>query len=150
MLESKTGRVWFCAILLLCAISCGGVVLNAQQKQSPAPLATGEGDYHIAPGDVIQIDVWKEPEITRTILVRPDGKISLPILKDVQAEGLTAMQLAGVLHDGLAKHLTNPQITVTITGIAGGTKFLVTPSPLHPPKVLPPVSPDLKQKCCVA
>ncbi len=79
MLESKTGRVWFCAILLLCAISCGGV-LNARGKQSPAPLATGEGDYHIAPGDVIQIDVWKEPEITRTTLVRPDGKISLPLL----------------------------------------------------------------------
>jgi Polysaccharide biosynthesis/export protein len=149
MLESKTGRVWFCATLLLCAISCGGV-LHAQEKRSPAPLATGEGDYHIAPGDVIQIDVWKEPEITLTTLVRPDGKISLPILNDVKAAGLTTMQLAGVIHDGLTKHLTNPQVTVTITGIADGTKFLVIPPPLHPIKVPPPVSPDLKQKCCAA
>jgi hypothetical protein len=149
MLESKTGRVWFCATLLLCAISCGGV-LNSQEKQSPAPLARGEGDYHIAAGDVIQIDIWKEPEITRTIPVRPDGKISLPLLNDVQAAGLTAMQLAGVIHDGLTNYLTNPQVTVTIAGIADGTKFLVTPSPLHPLKAPPPVSPDLKHKCCVA
>lgn len=149
MLESKAVRVWFCAPLLMCAIYCGGV-LKAQEKQSPVPLATDERNYHIALGDAVQIDVWKQPEITRTTLVRSDGKISLPLLNDVQAAGLTAMQLAGVIHDGLAKHLANPQVTVTVTGIAGETKFLVTPSPTHPLKVTPPVSPDLKQKCCAS
>ena len=121
MLESKIGRVWFRATLLVCAIFCGGI-LNAQENQSSVPSATGGGDYHIAPGDAIQIEVWKEPAITRTTLVRPDGKISLPLLNDVQAAGLTAMQLAGVIHDGLTKYLTNPQVTVTIT------EFLVAPS----------------------
>jgi protein involved in polysaccharide export with SLBB domain len=132
--------------------------LKAQERQSSVPSAIDERDYKIAVGDVVQIDVWKQAEITRTTLVRPDGKISLPLLKDVQAAGLTAMQLAGVIHDGLAKHLTNPQVAVTVTGIAGGTKFLVTPSLeilvnpslTHPLKVTPPVSPDLKQKCCSA
>lgn len=149
MLESKTVRVWFCATLLMCAICCSGV-LKAQEKPSSVPSAIGERDYKIALGDVVQIDVWKRPEITRTTLVRPDGKISLPPLNDVQAAGLTAMQLAGIIHDGLTKLLTNPQVTVTVTGIAGGTKFLVTPSPFHPFKTTPPVSPDLKHKCCVA
>jgi polysaccharide export outer membrane protein len=66
---------------------------------------------------VVQIDVWKEPEITRTIPVRPDGKISLPLVNDVQAAGLTAMQLAGVIREGLTKYLTNPQVTVTVAAI---------------------------------
>ena len=76
-----------------------------------------ETEYRIGPQDVLQIDVWKEPEITRTIPVRPDGKISLPLLDDVQAAGLTAMQLAGKIREGLTKYLTNPQVTVTVTQI---------------------------------
>jgi polysaccharide biosynthesis/export protein len=76
-----------------------------------------ETEYRIGPQDVLQIDVWKEPEITRTIPVRPDGKISLPLLNDVQAAGLTAMQLAGKIRDGLTKYLTSPQVTVTVTQI---------------------------------
>ena len=76
-----------------------------------------ETEYRIGPQDVLQIDVWKEPEITRTIPVRPDGKISLPLLDDVQASGLTAMQLAGKIREGLTKYLTNPQVTVTVTQI---------------------------------
>ncbi len=92
---------------------------EASGKPSAAAVvpATTEQDYHIGPQDVVQIDVWKEPEITRTIPVRPDGKISLPLLNDVQAAGLTAMQLAGNIRDGLTKYLNNPQVTVTIAQI---------------------------------
>ena len=82
-----------------------------------AAKQTDEAEYRIGPQDVLQIDVWKEPEITRTIPVRPDGKISLPLLNDVQAAGLTAMQLAGKIREGLTKYLTNPQVTVTVTQI---------------------------------
>lgn len=89
-----------------------------------APTATdgvakpvAELEYRIGPQDVVRIDVWKEPDITRTIPVRPDGKISLPLLNDVQASGLTSMQLAGSIREGLTKYLTNPQVTVTVTEI---------------------------------
>jgi len=81
----------------------------------PATPALTDPEYRIGAQDVVQIDVWKEPEITRTIPVRPDGKISLPLLNDVQAAGLTAMQLAGTIREGLTKFLTNPQVTVTVT-----------------------------------
>jgi polysaccharide biosynthesis/export protein len=74
-----------------------------------------DADYRIGPQDVVRIDVWKEPDINRTIPVRPDGKISLPLLNDVQAAGLTAMQLAGNIRDSLTKYITNPQVTVTVT-----------------------------------
>ena len=90
---------------------------------APAPV-TNDPDYRIGPQDVVRIDVWKEPEITSTIPVRPDGKISLPLLNDVQAAGLTAMQLAGNIRNGLAKYLNNPQVTVTITQINSKRVFV--------------------------
>jgi polysaccharide export outer membrane protein len=90
---------------------------------APTP-ATTEQDYHIGPQDVVQIDVWKEPEVTRTIPVRPDGKISLPLLNDVQAAGLTAMQLAANIREGLTKYLNNPQVTVTVTQINSRRVFV--------------------------
>jgi polysaccharide biosynthesis/export protein len=108
-------------------------VVKTSADQKPDPVATRGNStvsvtpdeaYRIGPQDVLQIDVWKEPEITRTIPVRPDGKISLPLLNDVQAAGLTAMQLAGSIRDGLTKFLTNPQVTVTVSQINSMRVFL--------------------------
>ena len=109
----------------------GQVSEKTSQGQSADPKANAgnsgaaaTAEYRIGAQDVLQIDVWKEPEITRTIPVRPDGKISLPLLNDVQASGLTAMQLAGVIREGLTKYLTNPQVTVTVTMINSRRVFL--------------------------
>ena len=66
---------------------------------------------------MLQIDVWKEPEITRLVPVRPDGKITLPLLNDVQAAGLTPMELANVISEGLKKYINNPQVTVSVSTI---------------------------------
>lgn len=106
---------------------------NTKNPANPAPSApsaaaaqapTTEPEYKIGPQDVVQIDVWKEPEISRTIPVRPDGKISVPLLHDVQAAGLTAMELAASLRDGLSKFLTNPQVNVTVTQINSRRVYL--------------------------
>jgi polysaccharide export outer membrane protein len=132
--------------LVMCALFPGGI-LSAQEPRTPAPSPTRDAvEYRIGPQDVIQIDVWKEPEITRTIPVRPDGKISLPLLNDVQAAGLTAMHLAGVIRKGLMTYLTNPQVTVTVRRF--GAKPLIVPPSKSAPRSLP--SPDIKPKCCVA
>jgi polysaccharide biosynthesis/export protein len=96
---------------------------KADTANSAAPAAT-DTEYKIGAQDVVQIDVWKEPEITRTIPVRPDGKISLPLVNDIQAAGLTAMQLAAVIREGLTKYLTNPQVTVTVTAINSRRVYL--------------------------
>ena len=84
---------------------------------SPAVVSATDPDYKIGPQDVLRIDVWKENEISRITPVRPDGRISLPLLNDVQAAGLTPTQLAGVIADGLKKYITNPQVTVGVTEI---------------------------------
>lgn len=86
-------------------------------KQEPAQAATDTSDYRIGPQDVLKIDVWKEEQLTRTVPVRPDGKITIPLLNDVQAAGLTPMELAGVIREGLKKYINEPQVTVTVTEI---------------------------------
>ena len=94
-----------------------------QKPSSPAKPSTTENtspkdaDYRIGPQDVIRIDVWKEPDVSRSVPVRPDGKISMPLLNDVQAAGLTSLELAAAIRDGLSKFMTNPQVTVTVSEV---------------------------------
>ena len=90
---------------------------TATNTPAPAAAAVSDPDYKIGPQDVLRIDVWKENEISRITPVRPDGRISLPLLNDVQAAGLTPTQLAGVISEGLKKYITNPQVTVGVTEI---------------------------------
>jgi polysaccharide export outer membrane protein len=103
---------------LLLAITFYAAIGSAQESAKSASAApAADPDYKIGPQDLLRVDVWKEPEISRSIPVRPDGKISLPLLNDVQAAGLTAMQLAGVIREGLTKFITSPQVTVSVTEI---------------------------------
>jgi len=92
-------------------------VANSGPSASQSQAAENDAEYKIGPQDVLRIDVWKEPDISRAAPVRPDGKISLPLLNDVQAAGLTAMQLAAVISDGLKKFINNPQVTVSVSEI---------------------------------
>lgn len=74
-------------------------------------------EYVIGPEDVLHIAVWKEPDLTASLPVRPDGKISLPLLNDVQAAGMTPMQLADSLTEKLKKYVANPRVTVVVSAI---------------------------------
>jgi polysaccharide export outer membrane protein len=79
-----------------------------------APIAT---DYVIGPGDVLQITVWKNDTLSRTLPVRPDGKISMPLLHDVQAAGLTAMQLRDKIATALGEFMPNPEVAVSVSDV---------------------------------
>lgn len=85
--------------------------------QSPAPPAAADPAYEIGPDDVLNISVWKEPTISNTVPVRPDGKISLALINDVQAAGLTPADLAASIAEKLKKFITEPQVTVIVTAV---------------------------------
>ena len=120
--------IWILISVLTLAISASAQQ-NAGSKQpsqpgAPAvatevskPAATTDGNYIIGPQDVLDISVWKEPEVSRVVPVRPDGKISLPLLNDVQAAGLTPAALAAQITESLKKYVTSPQVTVIVTTI---------------------------------
>src|ERR1700738_915937 len=86
-------------------------------RSSSTNTAATDPDYKIGPQDMLRIDVWKEPDISRIVPVRPDGKITLPLVNDVQAAGLTTTQLAAKIAEGLKKYITSPQVTVGVTEI---------------------------------
>jgi len=81
------------------------------------PISSAGPSYVISPEDMLHISVWKEPELTLTLPVRSDGMISLPLVDDVPAAGLTPMQLAGVLSQKLRKYINAPRVTVVVTQI---------------------------------
>jgi polysaccharide export outer membrane protein len=89
----------------------------ANTAEAVHKAATPDSSYVIGAQDVLDINVWKEAELTRTVPVRSDGKISLPLLNDVQAAGLTPTQLAAEITTRLKKYVTNPQVTVIVSQI---------------------------------
>src|SRR6266566_1336400 len=87
----------------------------SQGQSAPAPAVSP--DYIIGPEDTLHISVWKEPDLTATLPVRPDGKISMPLLNDVQAAGLKPMQLADSITERLRKYIADPRVTVVVTAM---------------------------------
>jgi polysaccharide biosynthesis/export protein len=124
-----------CQALLVTLSLVLSVSLFAQRTPSPKDAKPGEVlaarsmdipimnpgnaalDYLIGADDMLSVDVWKEPEISRIVPVRPDGKISLPLINDVQAAGMSPTQLALQITEQLRKTLVNPQVTVIVTQI---------------------------------
>lgn len=109
-----------------------GVLAQKQEKKStsgepaPAPATTpNDASYLIGEDDVLNINVWKEPEISRIVPVRPDGKISLPLVNDIQAAGLTPMQLATAITERLKKFNLDPQVTVIVNAINSRRIYIV-------------------------
>jgi len=95
--------------------------LTAAQEQRRAPsgaLGSGamamDGAYKIGPDDVLDVIVWNNPAVSRAVPVRPDGKISLPLLNDVPVAGLTPMQLRDALTKKLAEFMPTPEVSVIV------------------------------------
>ena len=89
---------------------------SASQVEPKAGKQVGN-DFVVGPGDVLNVFVWKEPDFSKTVPVRPDGKISLPLVNDIQASGLTAMQLKDVITENLKKVIVDPSVTVTVEAV---------------------------------
>ncbi len=90
---------------------------EAAAAATPAATPDTTTDYVIGSDDVLQISVWHEPDLKETLPVRPDGKISLPLLNDVQAAGLTPLQLKDSITEKLKKYIADPRVTVVVTAM---------------------------------
>jgi len=98
--------------------SAAGTLPAFAQARGPVDgRATAPDVYRIGPEDNLTISVWKNDALTRTVPVRPDGKISLPLLNDVQAAGLSAQELRDVLAQKLGAYMPNPEVSVIVTSI---------------------------------
>ena len=101
------------------ASSVSGRTGNTVRSEKDPPNA-----YAIGIGDVVEISVWKSPELGVTVPVRPDGRISVPLLGDIQAAGLTPLALKGTLKDGFQEFVTAPEVSVVIKEINSRKVFV--------------------------
>jgi polysaccharide biosynthesis/export protein len=104
----------FATALLLCSAT---LLSWGQDAAKDAPASVAQASYKIGADDTLHVSVWKEPDLTATLPVRADGMISLPLLNDVQAVGLTPMQLATNITEKLKKYLADPRVTVVVTAM---------------------------------
>jgi polysaccharide biosynthesis/export protein len=101
--------------LQLCAQTAkAGIDNDAAAASATVKVQRPLNEYLIGPDDILAINVWKEPEISRTLPVRPDGNISLPLVGDLRASGRTPMQLQKEIKDQLVEYLSNPEVTVLV------------------------------------
>src|SRR5690348_103192 len=105
-----------CILSVLSPVSAAEPVLTValEPDKTQDMKIQDTNDYRIGPEDVLDISVWNNTAISRTVPVRPDGKISLPLLNDVQAAGFTPMQLRAILMKKLAEYMPTPEVSIIV------------------------------------
>jgi polysaccharide export outer membrane protein len=103
---------------LLVTVLAAGACSTVGDKTTPRVVAAEE-EYRIVAEDALQIVVWKNEALSRSVVVRPDGKISLPLLNDVQAAGMTANELKASLEKKFTEYIPAPEVYVVLTAIRG-------------------------------
>ncbi len=93
---------------------------TGDQPNAPSPRHVDD-DYIIGPSDVLAINVWKDTELSRTVPVRPDGKISLPLIGELQVSGLTALKVQRIVAERLKEYISNPEVTVIVQEVKSRT-----------------------------
>ncbi|PZO18555.1 MAG: sugar ABC transporter substrate-binding protein [Burkholderiales bacterium] len=105
----------------LLALVLGVAGCATQNANPPAPTTASSPDYNyiVGPGDTLNINVWRNPELSSTVPVRPDGKVSTPLVDELVAQGKTPTEIARDVEKALAKFVRDPVVTVIVTSFVG-------------------------------
>lgn len=104
------------AFAAVCTLALGGCATRAPQ---PTDSQASNPEYRIGPGDSVNIIVWRNPEVSMSVPVRPDGKITTPLVEDLPAAGKSSTQLARDIEQALGKFIQQPVVTVVVTNFVG-------------------------------
>jgi polysaccharide export outer membrane protein len=115
--------VWYRSTALVFALLL--VFGRVGAEEVPAPSSPITGNYSLQPGDVIQVAVWKEADLTREVLVRPDGSFSFPLAGDILAEGRTVEQVRAELMKRLEKFIPEPEVSVAVKETFGNKIYVI-------------------------
>ena len=138
-MNTKTGRsaierrkrCFLLALMIGAVVWTGGnTISRADEAVAPSPEAAPSGGddrsaYRIGAGDVLEIMTWKEPDFSRDVMVRLDGRISFPLLDDVPAAGLTPMELKQTLQEKAGEFIESPVVTVTVKNPASKKFYII-------------------------
>lgn len=136
--NAQAGASWLAA--MAAAIAAILMTACATTAYPPAPASAGNVDYnyHIGPTDIVNVIVWRNPELSMTVPVRPDGKITTPLIDDLDALGKTPTELERDMEKALVKYIRDPVVTVVVTNFAGpATEQVRVIGEAAKPQVLP-------------
>lgn len=107
---------------ILVALLAAVFVAGCASSNPPAPVKAAQPDYKyiIGPGDTLNIVVWRNPELSTSVPVRPDGRITTPLVEDMVAQGKNPSELAREIETALKKYLQDPVVTVVVQNFGGG------------------------------
>ena len=127
--QGRLGRIMLLGLVALWLTGCasGSVVCREPVSQFP--------DYVIGAGDSLQIFVWRSPDLTTTVPVRPDGKISIPLVEDMLAVGKTPTQLARDLEEEFSEYLRTPKVNIIVTTQGSANQIQVVGNVMTPQSV---------------
>ena len=113
-------------VLFVEVVASAGAADNAV-KAPPPPQAMSQAgsEYRMGPEDQIRVSVWENAQLTLDLVVRPDGKISMPLIQDVTAEGQTAVELANTIHQRLLTFIKEPQVSVIVLQVNAPKYFVI-------------------------
>jgi polysaccharide export outer membrane protein len=112
-------KPFVCALLIALALPAAAAQDSSAAAKRPEPL------YVIQPNDLLEIFVWKEPDLTRKVLVRPDGRISFPLVQDLQAAGISPPELKERVEQRLSEFLSEPEVTIIVEAIQSYRIYVV-------------------------
>ncbi len=109
------------AVIGLLAFVAAGCASNSSKELSAAPTVAATADYNyiVGPGDSLNIIVWRNPELSLSVPVRPDGKVSTPLVDELVAQGKTSIEIAREVEKALGKFVRDPVVTVIVTSFVG-------------------------------
>jgi polysaccharide biosynthesis/export protein len=121
MTFSGLGQIVRCVLLGLASAMIVGCASFEAPKYPPAPTAAATPDYNyiVGPGDSLNIIVWRNPELSLNVPVRPDGKVTTPLVDELVAQGKTSSEIARDVEKALGKYVRDPIVTVIVTGVVG-------------------------------
>lgn len=109
----------FCLAAAVGVAGCGGGSMLTPSELPTGGASAASSDYIIGPGDQLNVFVWRNPDISTSVPVRPDGRISTPLVEDMEAVGKTPTQLARDIEAVLAEYIRTPQVNVIVEGFVG-------------------------------
>lgn len=115
--KANLGKYSAIVLAAACALALGGCATRGGQQ--PIETQVTDSQYLIGPGDAVNIIVWRNPEVSMAVPVRPDGKITTPLVEDLPAAGKTSTALARDIEKALAKYIQQPVVTVVVTTFIG-------------------------------
>lgn len=104
---------------LLASLLTACAATSSNYPQAPSAAATPDYNYIVGPGDNLNIIVWRNPELSMSVPVRPDGKVATPLVDELVAQGKTSLEIARDVEKALGKYVRDPVVTVIVTGFVG-------------------------------